>query len=289
MAVVASYIFALHNLGYTVREARVIATTVLVIAGLFLVYGIEEGRPQTRRTAVGTMCFVLLGPYAMAILLPSTRDFFALVVPGPGMIITAAGWRLTGRRRRYSWLGSRRLTTRTRARARSSARRAGEFSSSAPRLMLRLSPLGAHPGGDDPDHLRRISDSAQAEKILARRYVPSASAASRSQSSRPSHSPSPIRITGKWRIVPVWISVSASNSSSSVPKPPGSDHERAGVAHEHHLAREEVAEAERDVEVVVGRLLVGQLDVAADRDRAGLARARLAASISPAPPPVITA
>ncbi len=27
--------------------------------------------------------------------------------------------------------------------------------------------------------------------------------------------------TGKWRIVPVWISVSASNSSSSVPKPPG--------------------------------------------------------------------
>ena len=33
--------------------------------------------------------------------------------------------------------------------------------------------------------------------------------------------PSPRRITGKSRIVRVWISVSASNSSSSVPKPPG--------------------------------------------------------------------
>jgi hypothetical protein len=27
--------------------------------------------------------------------------------------------------------------------------------------------------------------------------------------------------TGKWRILPVWINVSASYSSSSVPKPPG--------------------------------------------------------------------
>jgi hypothetical protein len=30
-----------------------------------------------------------------------------------------------------------------------------------------------------------------------------------------------MRITGKWRIVAVWISVSSSNSSSRVPNPPG--------------------------------------------------------------------
>jgi magnesium-transporting ATPase (P-type) len=88
VAVVASYLFALHDLGYSVPEARVIATTVLVIAGLYLVYGIEGGSLR-RRTAVGTMCLVLLGVYAVAILLPPTRNFFALVVPGPGMIITA--------------------------------------------------------------------------------------------------------------------------------------------------------------------------------------------------------
>jgi hypothetical protein len=28
-------------------------------------------------------------------------------------------------------------------------------------------------------------------------------------------------MTGNWYIFPVWISVTASNSSSSVPKPPG--------------------------------------------------------------------
>jgi magnesium-transporting ATPase (P-type) len=88
VAVVASYLFALHDLGYPVREARVVATTVLVIAGLYLVYGIEGGSLR-RRTAVGTMCLVLLGLYALAILLPPTRHFFALVVPSPGMIITA--------------------------------------------------------------------------------------------------------------------------------------------------------------------------------------------------------
>jgi hypothetical protein len=30
-----------------------------------------------------------------------------------------------------------------------------------------------------------------------------------------------IRTTGKFSALPVWISVNASNSSSSVPKPPG--------------------------------------------------------------------
>jgi hypothetical protein len=59
-----------------------------VIAGLYLVYGIEGGSLR-RRTAVGTMCLVLLGVYAVAILLPPTRHVFALVVPSPGMMITA--------------------------------------------------------------------------------------------------------------------------------------------------------------------------------------------------------
>ena len=100
---------------------------------------------------------------------------------------------------------------------------------------------------------------------------PSASTRARSHSSRPSHSPSPSRITGKWRIVAVWISVSASKSSSSVPYPPGAMHEGAGVADEHHLAGEEVAEAKPDVQIGVQRLLPRELDVAADRQRADVA------------------
>ena len=83
--------------------------------------------------------------------------------------------------------------------------------------------------------------------------------------------------------------MSDSNSSSSVPKPPGQITNAAGVAHEHHLAREEVAKAQPDVDVVVEPLLARELDVAADRDRPGLRAPRLAASIEPGPPPVMTA
>jgi magnesium-transporting ATPase (P-type) len=88
VGVVASYLFALHDLGYRVGEARVIATTVLVIAGLYLVSVIEGGSLR-RRTAVGTMCFALLGLYVAAILLPTTRHFFKLEIPTPGMALTA--------------------------------------------------------------------------------------------------------------------------------------------------------------------------------------------------------
>jgi magnesium-transporting ATPase (P-type) len=88
VGVVASYLFALHNLDYGVGDARMIATTVLVITGLFLVHGIEGGSLR-RRTAVGTMCLLLLGLYVVAILLAPTRAFFDLVIPNPGMVITA--------------------------------------------------------------------------------------------------------------------------------------------------------------------------------------------------------
>src|SRR4051794_37620567 len=53
----------------------------------------------------------------------------------------------------------------------------------------------------------------------------------------------------------------------------GQDDERVRVADEHDLAREEVVELERVGDVAVGVLLEGQLDVQADRARAGLARA----------------
>jgi len=50
----------------------------------------------------------------------------------------------------------------------------------------------------------------------------------------------------------------------------GEDHEPAGVADEHDLAREEVVELEGDVAVGVAALLERQLDVEADREGAGV-------------------
>ena len=94
---------------------------------------------------------------------------------------------------------------------------------------------------------------------------------------------SPTSTTGKWRTLPVWMSVSASNSSSSVPKPPGRMTNAVGVLHEHRLAREEVAELDAEVDVRVEVLLVRQLDVAADRQAAALRQPRFAASMMPGP------
>ena len=88
---------------------------------------------------------------------------------------------------------------------------------------------------------------------------------------------------GSRRTLPVWISVSASNSSSSVPKPPGKTTNAARVAHEHHLAREEVVEPQLHVDVWVRSLLERQLDVQADRRHAGLARASVRGLHEPGP------
>ena len=51
--------------------------------------------------------------------------------------------------------------------------------------------------------------------------LPSAATVSRSQSTSPRQYDDPNRTIGKWRIFSVCRSVAASNSSSSVPNPPG--------------------------------------------------------------------
>src|SRR5262249_30578619 len=48
------------------------------------------------------------------------------------------------------------------------------------------------------------------------------------------------------------------------------DYESAGVADEHGLSHKEVPELDTNLDVVVQRLLVGQLDVASNREAAGL-------------------
>src|SRR6185369_4253441 len=78
----------------------------------------------------------------------------------------------------------------------------------------------------------------------------------------------PNRTTGKCRILPVWISVSDSKSSSSVPKPPGKT-TNPSVAFTNIVLRVEMVERVRDVQVRVGRLFVRELDVEADREPSG--------------------
>jgi len=53
---------------------------------------------------------------------------------------------------------------------------------------------------------------------------------------------------GSGGILPVWISVSDSNSSSSVPKPPGKMAKPSAYFDEHRLAGEEVAELDTEID-----------------------------------------
>ncbi len=88
VGVVSSYLFALHSLDLSVREARTVATTVLIGAGLYLVIALEAGQ-QTRRRLVEGMCVVLAGIYAVTLAIPALRDFFDLAAPSVSMLASA--------------------------------------------------------------------------------------------------------------------------------------------------------------------------------------------------------
>jgi len=90
VGVVASYLFALHDLDFTVAAARTIAATVLVAVGVYLVLVLEaSGRRRSRIVSIG--CTVLAAAYALTLAAPATREFFDLAAPGPGMLAVAAG------------------------------------------------------------------------------------------------------------------------------------------------------------------------------------------------------
>jgi magnesium-transporting ATPase (P-type) len=87
---VTGYLFALHDLDYSVIQARTIAATVLIAVGLYLVLVLESTGSLRRSGIVGAMCAVLAGAYAAVLLVPSVRHFFQFAAPGGGMLATAA-------------------------------------------------------------------------------------------------------------------------------------------------------------------------------------------------------
>jgi Kef-type K+ transport system membrane component KefB len=86
---VAGYLFALHDLGLSVTNARTVAVTILVACGLYLVIALEAEGSRRRSTLVAAMCAALGGLYVAVLVIPATRRFFELTVPDAGMIVTA--------------------------------------------------------------------------------------------------------------------------------------------------------------------------------------------------------
>jgi cation-transporting P-type ATPase E len=90
VGVVSGYLFALHDLDFSVIRARTIATIVLVAVGLYLVLALEAAGSRRRSALVSGMCLGLAGAFAAALLVAPVRRFFELGVPTPGVIATAA-------------------------------------------------------------------------------------------------------------------------------------------------------------------------------------------------------
>jgi magnesium-transporting ATPase (P-type) len=90
LGVLSSYSATLEVLDRSVEESRTVATTVLVVVGLYLILALEASTPR-RGAWVSILCLVLGGLYVLALIFPFTRSFYALDVPSPLAFLAAAG------------------------------------------------------------------------------------------------------------------------------------------------------------------------------------------------------
>jgi cation-transporting P-type ATPase E len=89
LGVLSSYFFALNVLDLDVREARTVATTTLVLVGLYLILALEaEGR--RRSSAIALLVAALLAGYVAVLLTPFAREFFLLAPLSLAVALPAA-------------------------------------------------------------------------------------------------------------------------------------------------------------------------------------------------------
>jgi magnesium-transporting ATPase (P-type) len=90
LGVLSSYSATLEVLGRGLDESRTVATTVLVIVGLYLILALEASTPR-RGAWVSILCLVLGGLYVVVMIFPFARNFYALDVPSPLAFLAAVG------------------------------------------------------------------------------------------------------------------------------------------------------------------------------------------------------
>jgi cation-transporting P-type ATPase E len=88
LGVLASYLFALNVANLSLERSQTVATTVLVIVGLYLILALEASGLR-RGAAVSLMCAALAALYIVVLAFPPTRDFFAVSPPGVAVIVIA--------------------------------------------------------------------------------------------------------------------------------------------------------------------------------------------------------
>jgi magnesium-transporting ATPase (P-type) len=88
LGVASSYLFALNVLGLDLLDAQTVATTALVLVGLYLILALEAAGP-VRGTAIVILTAALLATYLVILILPGTRSFFALSAPHISVLVPA--------------------------------------------------------------------------------------------------------------------------------------------------------------------------------------------------------
>ncbi len=68
--------------------ARTVATTVLVLVGLYLIVALEASG-RKRGAAVSLLCLALLAVYVLVLVVPFGRRFFELAAPSPAVLAPA--------------------------------------------------------------------------------------------------------------------------------------------------------------------------------------------------------
>jgi cation-transporting ATPase E len=113
LGVLAAYHFTLSVVGTSLVDARTVATSVLILVGLYLVLALEASGGR-RSYAVAALAGVLLLIYVLVLGSSAGRDFFELAVPSfldvvailLGAAIAIAGLVFTDERFVPEWRGS---------------------------------------------------------------------------------------------------------------------------------------------------------------------------------------
>ncbi|HEU6444477.1 MAG TPA: HAD-IC family P-type ATPase [Gaiellaceae bacterium] len=82
--VVTGFLVAERALGLSLVEARTVATTVLVAAGLYVIV-VLEATGRRRAAGVAALCAALGAAYLLVLAVPAGREFFALAAPSPAI------------------------------------------------------------------------------------------------------------------------------------------------------------------------------------------------------------
>jgi magnesium-transporting ATPase (P-type) len=86
LGVTTSYLIAVNVFDLGLLQSRTVATSTLVVIGLYLVLALES-TSTLRARLVGLLCAGLLAVYVVVLILPGPRRFFELAIPNSGSLL----------------------------------------------------------------------------------------------------------------------------------------------------------------------------------------------------------